>query len=111
MLAPARVALGFFKDGNPFAQPAWNLVAGQLQGHHMAELVPQDCPPIARGRFLLGWAVGGDDLPKTNSEITRVFRHSKSSTSEIIGIGEDFNCDWGWCLKTVFGIKSGAGFF
>src|SRR5581483_5812197 len=72
-LAPRRIRLPFLINRNAFAEPARHLIAGYAQGNHMTKLMPEHGFPIRFMMACLGRrAVGGDDVPETNSQVTRI---------------------------------------
>src|SRR5207302_8610804 len=69
VLAPGWVGLAFFIDRNALAEPARHFVAGHLECHHVAELMPENGLPINRMSTLRGRAVGSDDAAEADSKI------------------------------------------
>ena len=93
MLAPATVCATLFKDGNPFAQPARNFVAGLLQCDYVAELVPENGLPTGRMIATRGRTVGCDHFSEADSQKSHDVRHPKCADRKVVGSRIDLDND------------------
>src|SRR5688572_14880523 len=83
LLTPNWIRPALLVNRNSLAQPSWYAIARQLEGDHMAELMPENCLPVRRVARLRGWAVGRNHAAKADTQISRVSRHSKRPHGEI----------------------------
>lgn len=58
--APGGVALGFFEDGDAFAEPAGHAVFGGGEGDDVTELMPECGLPVVAAVTQAAGAVQGD---------------------------------------------------
>ncbi len=77
-LAPRRIGLPLFINGNAFAQPARHPVLRLGQRDDVTELVPQNVFPVCWIRRLRRRAVRRDDGTETDAEITGIARHAQT---------------------------------
>ena len=75
---------------------------GDVECDHVAKLVPEHRLPVGIVTNGRGWAIGGDDIPKTNPEKTWIVRHAKGSHPKITLIGKHFDNDGVIQVKIVF---------
>ncbi len=91
--APGGVALGFFEDGDAFAEPAGHAVFGGGEGDDVTELVPEGGLPVVAAMAEAAGAVHGDDGAEAGAEDALAAEVAEGADGEVLLAREELDED------------------